>query len=112
MARVAREVYETGGVVAAIGHGSAALLGVILSDGRPLLEGKQISTFTNREESATGLSEVVPVLLQSRVEERGATDAGGENFKSQVVIDGRLVTGQNAMSATGVAQAVVTVLTS
>jgi putative intracellular protease/amidase len=112
IARVAQEIYEAGGVVAAVGHGAAALLGVTLADGRPLLAGKQVSAFTNSEETAAGLSEVVPFLLQSRLEESGAVDAGGENFQSQVVIDGRLVTGQNAMSAKGVAQAVLAVLTS
>lgn len=111
LARVAREVYEAGGVVAAVCHGPAALVGVTLSDGRPLVEGKQVSAFTNAEEAAVGLTGVVPFLLQSRLEELGATHTGAANFEAHVVSDQRLVTGQNPASAAGVARAMIVALT-
>ena len=107
---VARDVYEAGGVVAAVCHGPAALVGVSLSDGRPLVEGKQVAAFTNSEEEAAGLTDAVPFLLQSRLEELGAKHTGAADFQPHVVTDGRLVTGQNPASATGVAQAVVAAL--
>lgn len=107
---VARDVYEAGGVVAAVCHGPAALVGVSLSDGRPLVEGKQVAAFTNSEEEAAGLTDTVPFLLQSRLEELGAKHTGAADFQPHVVTDGRLVTGQNPASATGVAQAVVAAL--
>ncbi len=110
LARTTREIYEAGGVVAAVCHGPAALVGVTLSDGRPLVEGRRLAAFTNDEEAAVGLSEVVPFLLQTRLQDLGAEHGGAPVFQPHVVIDGRLVTGQNPASATGVAQAVLSVL--
>jgi putative intracellular protease/amidase len=107
LARVAREVYEHGCVVAAVCHGPAALVGVTLSDGQPLVAGKRVAAFTNAEEAAVGLAEVVPFLLQTRLEQLGATHTAAPNFHPHVVTDHRLVTGQNPASATGVAQAVL-----
>jgi putative intracellular protease/amidase len=91
-------------------HGPAALVGITLSDGTPLVQGKEVSAFTNTEEEAAGLTDAVPFLLQSRLEELGAKHTGAADFEPHVVTDGRLVTGQNPASATGVAQAVLAVL--
>jgi len=110
VARLARAVYENDGVVAAVCHGPAALVGVTLSDGRPLVEGRQVSAFTNDEEQAAGLRDVVPFLLQTRLEELGAKHSYGPNFAEHVVTDGRLVTGQNPASATAVAQQILAAL--
>ena len=110
LAVIARQIYESGGVVSAVCHGPAALVNVTLSDGTPLVEGKRVSSFTNDEEEAVGLADVVPFLLQSRLEERGAKHTGAPNFEAYVVRDGRLVTGQNPASATGVGQAVLEAL--
>ncbi|MDT7581601.1 MAG: hypothetical protein QOK35_2865 [Pseudonocardiales bacterium] len=110
LAGLARAVYERGGVVSAVCHGPSGLVNLTLSDGTHLVEGKRISAFTNEEEAAVGLSDVVPFLLQSRLEERGAKHSGAPNFEPYVVRDGRLVTGQNPASATGVAEAVLEAL--
>jgi len=107
---VGRAVYEAGGIVAAVCHGPAALVGITLSDGRPLVEGKQVASFTDAEEAAVGLTEVVPFLLQSRLEQLGAKHSGAPNFQAHVVTDERLVTGQNPASAAGVAHAVLAAL--
>jgi putative intracellular protease/amidase len=107
LAGVARDIYEAGGVVSAVCHGPAGLVNVTLSDGTPLVAGKRVAAFTNAEEAAVGLDRVVPFLLQSRLEERGAVHVPADNFAANVVVDGRLVTGQNPASATGVAEAVV-----
>jgi putative intracellular protease/amidase len=106
----AAAIYERGGVVGAVCHGSAALLGVRLESGRPLVAGKRVSAFTNDEERAVGLEHVVPFLLQSRLEELGAVHEGAPNWQEKVVIDERLITGQNPASAAGVARAMVAVL--
>ena len=106
----ARELYQRGGVVAAVCHGPAALVGLTLSDGSPLVAGKRIAAFTDAEETAVGLTEVVPFLLQSRLEGMGAKHSGAADWQPHVVTDGRLVTGQNPASSTGVAEAVLTVL--
>jgi putative intracellular protease/amidase len=110
LADFARDLYERGGVVAAVCHGPAAFAGLTLSDGTPLVAGKRVAAFTDSEESAAGLTEVVPFLLQSRLEELGAKHSGAADWQPHVVTDGTLVTGQNPASSTGVAEAVVAVL--
>lgn len=110
VARIARDIYERGGVVAAVCHGPAGLVNLTLSDGAYLVAGRRVAAFTNAEEEAVGLASVVPFLLQTRLEERGATHVAAPNFEPCVVVDGRLVTGQNPASATGVAERVVEVV--
>jgi putative intracellular protease/amidase len=110
LAGIARDIYESGGVVSAVCHGPAALVNVTLSDGTYLVAGKEVSAFTNEEEAAVGLTGVVPFLLQSALEERGAKHVGGPNFQPQVAVADRLVTGQNPASAGPVAEQVVAVL--
>ncbi|KIF02131.1 dihydroxyacetone kinase [Streptomyces sp. RSD-27] len=107
---LARDIYEAGGVVAAVCHGPAGLVNITLSDGTYLVDGKNLAAFTNAEEAAAGLTDVVPFLLQTALEERGAKHTGADDFQVHVVVDGRLVTGQNPASATGVGEAVVKVL--
>ncbi|WP_214324152.1 type 1 glutamine amidotransferase domain-containing protein [Nonomuraea sediminis] len=110
LAAVTRAVYENGGVVSAVCHGPAALVGVTLSDGAPLVAGRRVAAFTDKEEAAVGLTDVVPFLLASRLRELGAEHVPAPDFQAQVVSDGRLVTGQNPASAAGVAEAVVEAL--
>ncbi|MFD5749723.1 type 1 glutamine amidotransferase domain-containing protein [Streptomyces sp. NPDC127033] len=107
LAALAAGVYERGGVVAAVCHGPAGLVNIRLGDGSYLVEGKQVSTFTNEEEQAVGLTEVVPFLLESRLAERGAKITKTGNFTEHAVADQRLVTGQNPASALRVAELVV-----
>jgi len=103
--KVARAIYEAGGVVAAVCHGPAALVNVTLSDGSPLVAGKDVAAFTNEEEAAVGLDKVVPFLLATALSERGARHQPAPAWTAKVVVDGRLVTGQNPQSATGVGEA-------
>lgn len=103
---VAREVYEQGGVVAAVCHGPAALVNVKLSSGSYLVAGKRVAAFTDDEERAVGLQDTVPFLLATTLSSRGAIHQGAANWTAQVVVDGRLVTGQNPQSATGVGEQV------
>lgn len=110
LAGLARDIYEAGGVVAAVCHGPAGLVNVTLTDGSYLVAGKEVSAFTNDEESAAGLTSVMPFLLQTALEERGAKHTGAANFQPHVSVADRLVTGQNPASATGVAEQVVAVL--
>jgi putative intracellular protease/amidase len=107
LARLAAGIYEAGGVVAAVCHGPAGLVNLKLSDGSYLVDGKQVSAFTDDEEAAVGLTEVVPFLLQSTLEERGAKFTKAANFAEHAVADSRLVTGQNPASAARVAELVV-----
>lgn len=104
---VGRRMWERGGVVAAVCHGPAALAELRLSDGSYLVAGRRVAAFTDAEESAVGLAEVVPFLLASRLAERGAIHVPAGEWQPNVVVDGRLVTGQNPASAAGVARAVI-----
>ena len=100
-----RQVYEQGGVVGAVCHGPAGLLGVTLTGGGHLVAGRDVAGFTDEEERLVGLSEVVPFALQRRLEALGARHTGAAPWQPWVVRDGRLVTGQNPASAAGVAEA-------
>lgn len=110
LAAVAAAIYERGGVVAAVCHGPAGLVNVRLADGSFLVAGKELAAFTNEEEAAVGLSEVVPFLLETALRERGAALRKAPDFAANTVASGRLVTGQNPASATGVAEAVAALL--
>ncbi|PVM88623.1 type 1 glutamine amidotransferase domain-containing protein [Caulobacter endophyticus] len=104
--RVASAVYEQGGVVSAVCHGPAALVDVRLTGGDYLVAGKKLAAFTDSEERAVGLDATVPFLLASKLKSRGALHQTGPDWTAKVVVDGKLVTGQNPQSATGVAEAV------
>lgn len=104
LARLCADIYEAGGVVGAVCHGPAGLINVRLSDGSYLVAGKELACFTSEEEEAVGLEKVVPFLLDARLVERGARHTKAAPFQAHVVRDGRLVTGQNPPSATGVGE--------
>ena len=110
LATLAAAIYEQGGVVAAVCHGPAGLVNLTLSDGTYLVEGKKVSSFTDEEEAAVGLTDVVPFLLQSELERRGGKHEQAPNFADFAVADQRLVTGQNPASAASVARLTVQAL--
>lgn len=101
-----RALFEDGKVVGAVCHGPAALVNVKLSDGSWLVNGKTLSVFTDQEEKTVKKDGIVPFLLASRLQERGATIDKADNFEKSVSVDGRLVTGQNPASARGVGEAI------
>jgi putative intracellular protease/amidase len=97
-------VYNNGGLVGAVCHGPAGLLNVELENGLRLVEGRRVAAFTNDEEVAAGKDKVIPFFLADRLEEQGATHVSSAVFEERVVVDDRLVTGQNPASAAGVAK--------
>ena len=99
VARVVAAAYEAGAVVGAVCHGPAGLLDVTLGDGRPLVEGRTVTGFTDEEEKAVELDEVVPFLLETRLRDLGADFVKAGKFEAHAVRDGRLVTGQNPASS-------------
>jgi putative intracellular protease/amidase len=110
LAALGAAIYERGGVVAAVCHGPSALIELKLSDGSYLVDGKDVAGFTNAEEAAVGLTDVVPFLLADELTKRGANHHAGPDFASKVIADGRLVTGQNPASAEATAEAVTKLL--
>ncbi|NJR52644.1 MAG: type 1 glutamine amidotransferase domain-containing protein [Leptolyngbyaceae cyanobacterium CSU_1_3] len=110
LARIAAHIYEQGGIVGAVCHGPAGLVNVRLSNQDYLITGKGVAGFTNEEEVAVGLTEVVPFLLEEMLTERGATVEKAPNFQPKIVVSDRLVTGQNPASAAGVGEQIVALL--
>lgn len=105
LAVITSKIYENGGVVAAVCHGPAALVNVKLSNGKYLVDGKKINSFTNAEEKAINLEKVVPFALETALVKHGAKFQCSDNFQSHVVVNDRVITGQNPMSATAVGDA-------
>jgi len=103
-------IYEAGGIAAAVCHGPAGLVNVKLSTGKYLVDGKDLAAFTDAEESAVGLTNVVPFLLASTLTARGARHKPAANWAANVVVSDRLITGQNPASARGVGEAIVSAL--
>ena len=110
LAQIAATIYEQGGAISAVCHGPAGLVNIRLSNGQYLVAGKRVNAFTNAEEAAVELTDVVPFLLEDLLQERGAQFEHSGLWEPHVTVDGRLITGQNPASATGVGQALVEVL--
>ncbi len=91
-------------------HGPAALVNLKTDSGEYLIKGKQVTGFTNEEEAAVKLTDVVPFLLEDALKRAGGKYIGKPNWQTNVVVDERFVTGQNPASARGVAEAIVQAL--
>jgi len=107
--QVVRETYERQAIVGAVCHGPVSLLNVRLSNGSYLLEGKNISSFTNEEEENYA-KEDVPFELETALTKQGAIFHGVKPWAAFSIEDGNLVTGQNPASAQGVAQKMIKLL--
>jgi putative intracellular protease/amidase len=97
--KLTAKIYESGGIVAAVCHGPAALVNIKLSNGKYLIDGKSVTGFTNKEEDIVQLSSQMPFMLETEMVKRGAKFSSAEPWKEKVVVDGRLITGQNPASA-------------
>lgn len=91
--------YNNGKPVALVCHAPVALKNVKTPDGEWLIKGKKVAAFTNTEEEAVQLTDVVPFLLEDMLKERGANFQKGENWKPFVTQEGLLITGQNPASS-------------
>jgi len=101
--------WNGGKIVAAVCHGPAALLGVTLEDGTPLLRGRRLTAFSNAEEDGYAKADV-PFLLEDALRAGGAAYAGAAPWQTKLVVDGRLITGQNPASGAPLAQELVKAL--
>ncbi|MDP9163938.1 MAG: type 1 glutamine amidotransferase domain-containing protein [Pseudomonadota bacterium] len=93
--------------VALVCHAPGVLKNVTTPEGAPLVRGRRVTGFTNGEEQAVGLTEVVPFLLEEMLKAKGATYSKGPDFAPYVVTDGLLVTGQNPASSAPAAAALL-----
>ncbi|PWS36395.1 glutamine amidotransferase [Falsiroseomonas bella] len=99
LAALVGSLFDAGKPVGGVCHGPAGLVAARRADGRPVVEGRRVNGFTDSEEAAAGLTDVVPFLLESRLRELGGRFEGGADFAPYAVRDGNLVTGQNPASA-------------
>lgn len=77
------------------------------SQNEPIVRGKDVTGFANSEEDAVGLTNVVPFLVEDKMNQLGANYSKGEDWKSYVKIDGKLITGQNPASSEEAAKALL-----
>ncbi len=109
LARLAGAVHDRGGVVAAVCHGPAGLLAARTRDGRPLLAGRAMTGFTNEEETVFGKKwrDRYPFLLEDEARRLGARWSEAPLMIPHVVVDDRVVTGQNPYGTADAAEAVI-----
>lgn len=93
--------------VALVCHAPGVLRHVKNAQGRPLVEGKKVTGFTNTEEEAVGLVDVVPFLVEDELKAKGGVYSKGPDWGSYVVEDGLLITGQNPGSSAAAAQRLI-----
>lgn len=107
--RLLATVWDNGGIVAAVCHGPAALAEVRLADGSLLVAGRKLTGFSNEEEAVFGKKWATqfPWLLEDALRQRGAQWQEAPLMMPKLVVDGRLITGQNPYSTTAVAEAIV-----
>ena len=96
-----------GKIVAAVCHAPAVFAHTKTADGQPLVKGRQVTGFTNSEEDAVQLSQIVPFLVQDMLLENGGKYSKGPDWQPHVVTDGKLITGQNPASSADAARAVL-----
>ncbi|QIB51850.1 type 1 glutamine amidotransferase domain-containing protein [Pseudomonas sp. OIL-1] len=91
-------------------HGPGALLHAKGADGKPLIQGREVTGFTNGEEAAVGLTDVVPFLIEDEFQRLGARYSKAGDWQVHVMADGQLVTGQNPASSAAVAEKLLKLL--
>jgi putative intracellular protease/amidase len=90
--------------IAFVCHAPAALKGVKNTDGSYLVKGKKVTGFTNTEEAAVGLTDIVPFLVEDMLTENGGIYSKKEDWAPYAIQDGTLITGQNPASSQLVAE--------
>ncbi|MBF8779125.1 type 1 glutamine amidotransferase domain-containing protein [Pseudomonas fulva] len=99
--------YASNKPIALVCHAPGVLKHVDAPDGHPVVKDKQVTGFSNAEEQAVGLSEVVPFLVEDMLKAKGARYSKGEDWASHVVEDGHLISGQNPASSEATAEALI-----
>ncbi len=108
--RLIESTWAAGKPVGAVCHAPGVLRHVKAVDGAPLVKGKAVTGFTNTEEAAVGLTEVVPFLVEDMLRDNGGKYSKKDDWQSHAVTDGHLVTGQNPASSEAAAEAVLALL--
>jgi len=96
--------YSSNKPVAAVCHAPAIFKNTKDADGNPLVQNKKVTGFSNTEEEAVGLTDVVPFLVEDMLIAQNGIYSKGDNWSEHVVQDGNLITGQNPASSEKVAE--------
>ena len=96
-----------GKTVAAVCHAPGVLRLAKAANGSPLVKGKKVTGFTNTEEAAVNLTDIVPFLVEDMLVENGGVYSKAADWQPYVVTDGKLITGQNPASSGAAAHAVL-----
>jgi len=104
-----RRAWDGGKIVAAVCHGPSALLGVSLDDGTPLVRGRKVAGFSKEEEDGYARADV-PFDLETALRDEGALFEAAAPWQPKLMVDGRLITGQNPASGTVVGEAIADAL--
>ncbi len=107
---VIETMYAQGKPVSAVCHAPGVFRHARSPDGSPLVQGKSVTGFSNSEETAVGLTDVVPFLVEDELQKNGGKYSKGADWQSYSVRDGNLITGQNPASSEAAAKAVLALL--
>lgn len=99
--------YQASKPVGLVCHAPGALKNVKAADGTPLVAGKKVTGFTNTEEAAVQLTDIVPYLVEDMMIAHGALYSKGDDWASYLAVDGNLITGQNPASSEVVADEII-----
>jgi putative intracellular protease/amidase len=101
---------KAGKPVAAVCHAPAVLRHPKLANGKSVVDGKRVTGFTNTEETAVGLTDVVPFLVEDMLVKNGGVYSKAADWQPYVITDGLLITGQNPASSEPAAHALMKLL--
>lgn len=108
------DFYAQSKPIGAVCHASGVLINAVGNSDEdepyPMIKGKRVTGFSDSEESAVGLIEVVPYLVEEELVNRGGIYCKGDDWAPHIEVDGLLVTGQNPASSQQAAQAIVELL--
>lgn len=107
--KLMEDFINQGKIIGAVGSGVNVLLPLKNNDGTPFVKGRKLTAFSNDEVQMEGLTYSVPFLLESQLLSFGAFYGRSPNYKTYVVTDGNLVTGQNPASSADTASAILSV---
>ena len=97
--KLIQNMLAAGKPVAAVCHAPGVLRHARTADGKPMVQGRQVTGFSNAEEAAVGLSQIVPFLVEDELVRLGAQYSRAEDWQPHVIADGLLITGQNPASS-------------
>ncbi|AMX02457.1 type 1 glutamine amidotransferase domain-containing protein [Microbulbifer thermotolerans] len=105
------EAFDAAGKpIGAVCHAPAIFRHARRSDGTPLVAGREVTGFSNSEEEAVQLTDVVPFLVEEMLKENGGNYSRADDWQCHVVVDGKLVTGQNPASSAAAAESLLSLM--